>query len=123
MHVTFTKLYADEAGESHFEDLSTELISTNFALNAPPLYLSELNDAAQYSFFGAPAGWQSDWHPSSSRNLFVVLTGEWEVSAGDGETRKFGPGSVLLVEDISGKGHTSRVSSSEDSLSVLIQLP
>ena len=116
-------LYAGSDGESHFEDLSTELSLTDFAASAPPLYLSPLTPASKFSFFGAPAGWQSDWHPSSDRNLFVVVSGEWEVTASDGETRRFACGSVLLVEDTSGKGHTSRVVGTEDSLALLMQLP
>jgi quercetin dioxygenase-like cupin family protein len=58
----------------------------------------------------APAGWSSDWHPSSARDIFFVLTGEWEVTASDGESRRFGAGSVLLVEDTSGKGPSSLLS-------------
>jgi quercetin dioxygenase-like cupin family protein len=68
----------------------------------------------------APAGWSTDWHPSSARNLFIVLTGEWEVTASDGESRRFSVGDVLLVDDTSGKGHRSRVIS--DSLAVMVEL-
>jgi uncharacterized cupin superfamily protein len=70
----------------------------------------------------APAGWSSDWHPSSARNLFFVLNGEWQVTASDGESRRFGVGSVLLVEDTTGKGHSSRVVSETDSLAVMVHL-
>jgi hypothetical protein len=119
----FTRLYADSDGQSHFEDLDAELNLTDFAPSEPPLYLSAFSPATQFSFFGAPAGWLSDWHPSSARNLFVVFSGEWEVTAGDGETRRFGGGSVLLVEDTTGKGHTSRVIGAEDSLALVVQLP
>jgi len=50
-----------------------------------------------------------------------VLSGEWEVTASDGEARRFAAGSVLLVEDTRGKGHASRVGNS-DSLAVMVQL-
>ena len=123
MFANFTRLYTAPDGQSHFEDLDAELDLTDFAPSEPPLYLSAFSPATQFSFFGAPAGWHSDWHPSSARNLFVVFSGEWEVTAGDGETRRFGGGSVLLVEDTTGKGHTSRVISNEDSLALVVQLP
>lgn len=119
----FVRLYTDASGESHFEDVDAELGLTEFAPSAPPLYLSSLTSAAQFGFFGAPGGWRSDWHPSSGRNLFTVISGEWEITASDGETRRFGSGSVLLVEDTTGKGHASRVSSDGDTLAVLVQLP
>jgi hypothetical protein len=122
MKAKYIRLYADAEGESHFEDLEAELASTEFAPPAPPLNLSPFLPANQIAFFGAPVGWSGDWHPSSVRNMFVVISGEWEIEAGDGEVRRFGPGSVLLVEDTHGKGHKSRMLSSTGSLSVVVQL-
>jgi hypothetical protein len=121
--VKYARLFADDAGESHFEDVEHELNLIDFAPPAPPLFLSSLTPAAQVGFFAAPAGWRSAWHPSPARNLFVVLSGEWEIEAGDGTVRRFRPQSILLVEDTTGKGHASRVVSKDDSLAVLIQLP
>ena len=37
--------------------------------------------------------------------------------------RAFPAGSVLLVEDTTGKGHSSRVASKNDSLAAMVQLP
>lgn len=116
----YTQLYADELGESHFRDVEIEFTSSDYAPPAPPLNLSPFTPADQIGFMEAPTGWSSDWHPSSGRNLFVVINGEWEVTASDGETRRFGSGSVLLVEDTLGKGHTSRVIS--DSIAVMVTL-
>ena len=119
---TYTRLYSDAHGESHFEDVEIDLASTDYAPPAPPLELSALAPASQIGFMCAPAGWSSDWHPSSARNLFLVLTGEWEVTASDGETRRFSAASALLVEDTTGKGHWSRVIGESDSLAVMVQL-
>jgi EutQ-like cupin domain len=116
------RLYSDAEGESHFEDVEIELDLTDYAPPAPPLYLSATTPAGQFAFMKAPAGWASDWHPSSARNLFFVLSGEWEVTASDGESRRFGEGSILLVEDTTGKGHWSRVVSESDSLAAMVQL-
>ena len=116
----YTRLYATADGESHFEQVDVELSLADYAPPAPPLKLSEMQASTQAGFMQAPAGWSSDWHPSSARNLFVVLSGDWEVTASDGESRRFGTGSVLLVDDTSGKGHSSRVIS--DSLAVMVKL-
>ena len=78
--------------------------------------------ATQSAFIGGPAGWTGDWHVSSARNLFVVLSGEWEIEASDGSVRRFSSPDVLLAEDTSGKGHRSRVISQEDSLALVVQL-
>src|SRR5712691_2823823 len=119
---TYTRLFVDADGESHFEDVEIELNSTEYAPPAPPLDLSSFTPATQFGFMRAPAGWSSTWHPSSARTLFIVLSGEWEVTASDGETRRFAAGSVLLAADTSGKGHVSRVVSDSDSLAVMVQL-
>ena len=116
------RLFTDAGGESRFEDAEIELIASDYVSLAPPLYLSDSRAATQFAFMKAPAGWASDWHPSSGRNLFFVLSGEWEVTASDGETRRFVVGNVLLVEDTSGKGHSSRVVSETDSLAAMVQL-
>ena len=120
--MTYTRLYETDGGESHFEDVEIHLVSSDYAPGAPPLFLSTTTPAAEFGFMRAPAGWASDWHPSSGRNLFFVLSGEWEVTASDGEGRRFGVGSVLLVEDTTGKGHSSRVISESDSLAAMVQL-
>jgi hypothetical protein len=120
--ITYARLYSDAQGESHFKDVEIDLTLTDYALPAPPLSLSSSTPATQFGFMNAPAGWLSDWHPANARNIFFVLSGEWEVAASDGETRRFGAGSVLLVEDTTGKGHSSRVVSQTDSLAAMVQL-
>jgi hypothetical protein len=122
MHCKFLRLYTDASGESHFEDVEAELALVDFAPPAPPLGVSEYSPASRTAFLGGPSGWNGDWHVSSARNLFVVISGEWQIEASDGTTRLFAPNSVLLAEDTSGKGHRSRVVSSEASLALLVQL-
>jgi len=119
---TYTKLYADAQGESHFADVEIDLTLAEYAPPAPPLELSSTTPAEHFGFMNAPVGWSSDWHPTSARNIFCVVTGAWEVTASDGETRRFSTGSVLLVDDTTGKGHASRVVSQTDSLALMVQL-
>jgi len=116
----YIRLFADNAGESHFADVEIEFTDTDYTASAPPLGLSSTSSATRFGFMNAPAGWESDWHPSFARNFFVVINGEWEVTASDGETRRFGAGSLLLVEDTTGKGHKSRVVSA--SIAAIVQL-
>ena len=44
----------------------------------------------------------------------MTVSGEYEVSVGDGVTRRFPPGAVLVLEDTTGMGHSTRVVSAQD---------
>ena len=116
------RLYATADGESHFAEVSTDLVSTDFAPPAPPLDLSALQRATGVRFMGAAPGWVGEPHPSPRRQLFIVLTGEMEGTASDGQVRSFRAGQVLLMEDTFGKGHASRVIGDEYMLSVIVSL-
>ena len=118
----YARLFADDSGESHFDDIEIEFTATDYVQSAAPIDFSKTLPASQVAFMRAPAGWASDFHVSSARNMFVVLSGEWEVTASDGESRRFTVGSALLVEDTTGKGHSSRVVSDAESVAVVVQL-
>jgi hypothetical protein len=118
----YTRLYSAPDGESHFEVLESQFNETDYIQSAPPLKLSDSFAATQVRLMKAPALWKRDSHPSSARNLFIVLSGEWDVTASDGDARRFAAGDVLLVEDTTGKGHTSRVVSDTDSVAVMVTL-
>jgi len=119
----YNHIYADQAGESHFKDAKVDFTETNFAPPAPPLNLSPFNPATQYAFCSFPVGWTGDWHPTPTRQIFFILSGEVTAQVGDGEVRHFGAGDVVLAEDTTGKGHTSWVISKTDMLAAVVQLP
>lgn len=120
--VQYVRLYADEQGESHFEEVQVSLTPTGFAPPAPPLDISEFVGVRRFAFLRAPTGWFGDWHPAPARQFLVVLEGEFEVSASDGETRRFGAGSVLLVEDTTGKGHMTRALGEDEASAAVVQI-
>jgi hypothetical protein len=119
----YTRIYADEEGETHFQDVEIHLEPIEYAPPAPPLNLSSFSPAIQYGFADAPPGWFGDWHPTPRRQIFFYLSGEVEVQVSDGEVRRFSAGSILLVEDTTGKGHVSRVVSSERNTVGAVHLP
>ena len=117
-----TRIWADDAGISHFGDVDIELRPTDFAPPAPPLDVSEPLPAERAMLFEFPAGWFGDWHPSPQRQLYFNLGGELEVEVADGEVRRLAPGDIVLVEDLSGTGHVTRVIGDEPSGGVFVQL-
>ena len=86
----YVRLFADEHGESHFEEVAVELTAVDFAPPAPPLHVAALFPATGCSFVGAPAEWAGQVpHPAPRRQLFCNLRGEYEVTASDGSIRRF----------------------------------
>jgi quercetin dioxygenase-like cupin family protein len=119
--VKCVRLFADESGESHFEDIEFDMSSIQYAPPAPALDISEPTEATQYFWFRFPKDWQDEAHPSPRRQLFVVLDGEVEGWTSSGETRTFKAGDRLLMEDLTGKGHGARPLNGE-ALAVVIAL-
>lgn len=105
----YVRLFSDERGESHFEDVTAVLEPVDFAPPAPPLNVASLGEASALSLVGGSREWGGATpHPSPTRQVMCVLVGRLEVTASDGTSRELGPGSVLLLEDTSGRGHRSR---------------
>jgi len=119
--VTCTRLYADEQGESHFEDFEIEMNSVQYAPPAPALDISEPVEAGRYFWFRFPEGWEDAAHPSPRRQLFIVLEGEVEGWTSTGKTIRLRAGDRLLMEDTTGKGHGARPVNGE-ALAIVIAL-
>ena len=93
----YVRIYSDDAGESHFEDVDLALHPVVFAPPRRRFGFPRLPPAAVYGFLSSPPGWYGDWHPTPRRQMLFYLAGEIEA------------GSVTLVEDTTGRGHRSRV--------------
>jgi quercetin dioxygenase-like cupin family protein len=112
-----TRLYADEHGDARFQDIQISL-----APDDPPpdvMSVSEPWQASAVLFGRGPAGGSHPEQPERQRQLIVGISGTVEITA-TGETRTFRPGEVLLVEDTTGVGHSSR--SSEGFVAAVVQL-
>ncbi len=96
-------LYADANGESHFRDIEIE-----WAEERRGSKLSKRLPAAGIIFRETKADYDLDWHPAPRRQYIINLDGGVKLTASDGESRVIGAGEVILVEDISGKGHLSK---------------
>jgi len=113
MTITYLRLYSDTAGESHFAPVHIEVVPRNFAPPAVPFSVSEWVPASRHGFLYLPSNWVGDLHRSPLRMWIFALKGEMEFEATDGERHGIVPGSALLLEDTTGKGHLSRVVGNE----------
>jgi hypothetical protein len=98
-----TRVYADAAGESHFEDLKVPLTAAG-----PIGYLSDHYEVKNLIFRKVLPTYDYDFHTAPARQFIILLDGEIEIETSLGDIRSFQTGEVLLVEDVSGKGHKTR---------------
>jgi quercetin dioxygenase-like cupin family protein len=118
----YPRTYADAAGESHFGDVEEAMAATAFVPTNPPLGLSAPRSEVATVFCRLAPGWDGSWHPSPRPQFAFTLSGEWEITVTDGESRRFGPGEFVLLEDLTGRGHSTAVTNVEDAVLLLIWL-
>jgi quercetin dioxygenase-like cupin family protein len=93
------RIYTGQDGQTHFEDLPLPAEeSHNVAVQA----------GASLVFRCFPGDYSSDWHTAPRRQYIFILEGQMEIGIGDGSTRRFAPGDVVLADDLTGQGHTTR---------------
>jgi hypothetical protein len=114
-------LYEDVTGASHFGE--TDIDVQEFTREGGhTVRISETLPAAGVRFMGAGAGASMAPHPAPQRQLMIVVQGQWECIASDGSSRLFGPGGYVLMEDVSGVGHTTRNLPGDPVLTVAVGL-
>ena len=112
------RLYSDKDGHSHIDeiDLAGHPVEDGEHQLGPP------QAATNIVFRETSPGNFADWHPAPRRQYVIVLEGELEIGLSDGTTQRFGPGDARLVEDTTGRGHTTRVSSSVPCVTAVVPL-
>jgi mannose-6-phosphate isomerase-like protein (cupin superfamily) len=116
---TVTRLYTGTDGQSHAED-------TQIAWR-PAKLRAELNESdsvkvTSAQFLRWPRGFVWEGHPASKRQYVIIVSGRGEVDVVGGKKVQLAPGRVLLAEDVTGKGHTTRVGADEDLVMLLMPL-
>jgi hypothetical protein len=124
MRAQYTRLFTDERGTSRFADVEIEL-SVGFAVPpAEPLHFAQFLAPDDTFWIGAPTNWKGDAvHPAPRRAIFVTVRGEYQVMTSDNVARRFPVGSVLIVEDTTGDGHSTTITSDEDCFVFAVGLP
>ena len=97
------KIFSDDKGDSHFEDLQIPLNESGSIGK-----LSDEISARSVIFREVDPSYDWDFHTAPRRQFIVLLDGEIEIETSLGEKRSFATGDILLMEDTTGKGHKTR---------------
>jgi hypothetical protein len=112
-----TRIFADKNGESHFEDIVIPTVSMGDVG-----YLSEPQQVRTIQFREVGTMYNWDFHTAPDRQYIILLDGVIEIETSLGVKRKFHGGDVLLVEDVTGKGHKTRNIQKSKRKSVFVKL-
>lgn len=110
-----TRLYTGPDGQTHMEETEAKFTvgNNNEVFKLLATTGAELHRAAP--------GTVIDWHTAPRRQYVITLSGQGEIEVAGGKKFSVGPGHIDLVEDTTGKGHITRVTGTEDR--VTLQLP
>ena len=112
-----TRLYTGDDNESHFEDIDIALED-----KGPIGLLSRPLQAGSIIFRETGSGYDYDWHPAPQRQFVIMLEGAVDIEVAGGIMRRFGPGDIVLAEDLTGRGHSSRAVDGQPRRSVFVTL-
>jgi hypothetical protein len=103
-------IYATPDGESHHRivEISNDAGEIPVTAMTARAYARNVSNAA-------------DWHTAPRRQFAINMTGSLEVEISNGSRHRIGQGDLVFLEDITGKGHVTRVLSPVTNL--FIQVP
>jgi hypothetical protein len=113
--VMINRLFTGPDGQTHVEEIEAKFTPAG----GLPGYKLLANSGAELR--RAPPGRVADWHTAPRRQYVITLSGHGELEVAGGKKIQVGPGSINLVEDVTGKGHITRTVGNEDR--VTIQIP
>jgi hypothetical protein len=117
------RLFADADGESRFGLSEWPMAEQYFAPPAAPFSVSEVQTADRLVVIELPVDWGGDEpHPTPARHVLVCLSGQFKIETSDGDCRSFQAGDILFMEDVSGKGHRTWVTSTVSVRAIMIRL-
>jgi hypothetical protein len=102
------RLYTGNDGESHIEEIGADALRALKVVGTMSVSVQE-----------RPPGYFMDFHPAPFRRWQVGLVGRTTIGLSDGTSQTFGPGDVRLIEDTTGKGHTTTY---PDGLTITMQI-
>ena len=117
----FLRVYTGDDGEPHFQEVRPPFqpfVDTEGAYGEG----TPLENASGITFRVSPPGYLLEFHCAPRRQYTITLAGYAEVEVGDGTVEQVGPGDVLMAEDLTGKGHITRVVGTEQRVYVVVPL-
>jgi len=112
--IMVTHVFTGSDGLSHVETIEMKLNANG------DTELSEMMKVSGLQFRRQAPTFFQDYHPASRKQYVITLSGEGEIELTTGQKIVARPGDVLLMEDVTGKGHISRGRGTEDRVTLFV---
>jgi len=97
------RIYNDADGSSHLQELVIATKAGRPTRSAPAIPVT----ASIYTEYTGSA--VEDWHRAPARQFSISMSGEIEVEVSDGTKHPIHAGDMVFLEDLTGKGHITRL--------------
>ncbi len=101
------RIYTGTDGLSHVEDIVLDAKSVMEKVASAEVRVGE-------------PGRFSDWHVGPQRQYIINLAGSGQLEVAEGKV-DLPPGSMEYIDDLTGKGHTTRITSKEQRVSIWLK--
>ena len=101
------RIYTGTDGLSHVEDIVLDAKSVMEKVTGVEVRVG-------------PPGRFSDWHVGPQRQYIINLAGSGQLEVAEGKV-DLPPGSMEYIDDLTGKGHTTRITSKEERVSIWLK--
>lgn len=117
--VPITRLYTGSDGLTHAETAEAQL---SLRPGGDLYEQGAMVPATGAQIVRAAPGYVQDWHTAPRRQYLITISGRGEVELAGGKKIPLVPGQIVLVEDLTGKGHLTRTIGNQDRVSVIVPL-
>ena len=115
------RVYSGADGQSHIAELALDMKPFRDVEGAHGEGTT-LEAASGIAFRVAPPGYVLDWHCAPRRQYSISLSGTAEIEVGDGTIARVEAGDVVLAEDLTGRGHVTRVVGAQPRVYAIVPL-
>ena len=118
----YSRIFTVLNGETSVEEIKPELSNIDFVNDSQKVAIKDFGYAENLKFCRLPKGWEGGWHNSPVKQFVIGVNGQIKMTCSDHSVVTLGGGDIVLLEDITGKGHHTEVTSDDDWQGVLVQL-
>ena len=103
------RFHATDDGGSRFQEIEVPTDQSRPSSAGGVLKQSNAWPSPGVRFVELPPGLDQSWHHAPARQIVLVLSGCVEVETSDNQKKRCGAGQAFIADDLTGKGHSTRV--------------